>query len=170
MPAVKDFRESPFSLSLVTSAGRNVGRTVYWRLYAIENVFRVIIHTVLSGQVGTDWWTQAVDPDTQKTAERFRKRYVSQPWHSAPGTHEIYYLGLPDLNEVMRANSNLFLPVIPTIDQWIARLEQIRLPRNIVAHMNWPHKADRNRINLLYADLKAFVNALSANLALTVPQ
>ena len=35
----------------------------------------------------------------------------------------------------MTANSNQFLPVIPDVDQWITRIEGIRLSRNLVGHM-----------------------------------
>jgi len=64
-----------------------------------------------------------------------------------PGRHDIYYVFLPDLNNIIRANSNLLLPVVPDIDNWMLRIEEIRLPRNIVGHMNFPNKPDRQRID-----------------------
>jgi hypothetical protein len=67
------------------------------------------------------------------------------------------------LSKIITANSHLFRPVIPDIDQWIARLEQVRLPRNIVGHMNWPHKTDRQRINVVHADLQQLVQQLAAS-------
>jgi hypothetical protein len=135
MPAPTDFRTFTFDLVRVDSAGKNVGRGVYWKLYAIENIVRVIIHSVLVVQIGPGWWATATGSQIQKRVAGFMAAYAKKPWHSTPGKHEIYYTFLGDLNEIIRANSHLFVPVIPDIDQWIARLEQIRAPRNIVGHM-----------------------------------
>ncbi len=170
MPAVRDYRLASFDMVRVRACGQNIGRTVYWKLYAIENVMRIIIHSVLSAQIGPNWWPMAVDITLQGKATRFKANYDAQPWHSSPGNHDIYYLDLADLNEIVRANSNLFLPLIPEIDQWVARIEQVRLPRNVVAHMNWPHQTDRSRIEVVYADIQTLVTQLSAALSLSIPQ
>ncbi len=170
MPTGSDFRSAgAFDLAGVDSSGRNVGRTVYWKLYAIENVIRVIIHSVLSMQIGADWWRLAVGPSLQKKAKRFRSTYTSSPWYSSPGTHAIYYIDLADLNEILRVNSNLFLPIIPDVDQWMARVEQVRLPRNVVAHMNWPKQVDRQRIDVFYSDVRSLASQLARSLQLSVP-
>lgn len=163
---------SPFNLAGVEKAGRDVGNKVFWKLYAIENIVRVVIHSILSGQITPGpWWNAAVSPALQKKAEGFRKRYTKKPWHSSPGTHDIYYLDLLDLNEIIRPNSHLFLPVIPDIDQWMAKIEQIQLPRNVVAHMNWPSKTDRMRIDVLYQDIQQLATALASSglISLSVP-
>jgi len=173
MPAIKDFRAvSQFDLGGVDKAGRDIGSKVYWKLYAIENIVRVVIHSVLSGQITTgSWWNTAVSPPLQKKAANFRTRYVKKPWHSSPGNHDIYYLDLLDLNEIIRPNSNLFLPVIPDIDQWMAKIEQIQLPRNVVAHMNWPNPTDRMRIDVLYQDIQQLATSLARSglLPLSIP-
>lgn len=170
MPQITDFRASPFSVPRVEATGRFVGRGAYWKLYAIENFFRVLIHSVLSAQIGPIWWAAAVDQRTQRDAERFRQSYLRRPWHTSPGSHEIYYTHLSDLNEIIRANSHLFLPLIPDIDQWIARVEQLRLPRNIVGHMNYPSPVDRMRIDVLHSDTRALIMQLEARgLTLVVP-
>ena len=169
MPAISDFRTTAFDFGRVKASGRNVGANVYWKLYAIENVIRVIVHSVLSAQIGSDWWSTAVDSRIQGKVQRFRNTYGARPWHSSPGKHEIYYIDLSDLNEIMRANSNLFVPVVPDVDQWIARLEQVRLPRNIVAHMNWLHQTDRLRIEVTYEDIQILADQLAGSLALLIP-
>ena len=170
MAIASDFRNAVvFDLSSVRASGRDIGRNVYWKLYAIENVVRVIIHSVLSAQINTNWWATATDPTLQKKALGFRRKYTSRPWHTAPGNHDIYYVDLPDLNEIIRANSQLFLPVIPDIDQWMARIEQIRLPRNVVAHMNWPHATDRKRIDVFFEDLQSLAQSLGNQLKLAAP-
>jgi hypothetical protein len=142
-----------------------VGGHVYWKLYFIENIFRVIINSVLSVQIGPDWWLTAVDPKIQARAENFKKDYLTRPWHTMPGSHGIYYVHLRDLNEIMRANSNLFLPIIPEIDAWIARIEQLRLPRNIVGHMNFPNQNDRKRVDVFCSDCESLVRQLKTEMA-----
>lgn len=170
MPAIIDFRTLAFDPVRVTASGKDVGRRVYWKLYAIENVIRVLIHSVLTVQIGTNWWTTAVDQVIQRRVQRFRNDYARRPWHSSPGRHDIYYTQLSDLSEIIRANSHLFLPIVPDIDQWVLRIEQTRLPRNIVGHMNWPSQADRQRIDVFYSDFLALTNQLhNSGLVLTVP-
>jgi len=170
MPAVRDYRLGSFDVSGVRACGKNIGRTVYWKLFAIENIMRIIIHSILNAQIGQNWWPTAADTTLQGKVRRYKGNYAAQPWHSSPGNHDIYYLDLADLNEIMRANSNLFLPLIPEIDQWVARIEQVRLPRNIVAHMNWPHQPDRSRIDVVYADIQTLAIQLSSVLSLSIPQ
>ncbi len=161
MSAVKDFRNYAFDATRVDAAGKNIGQRVYWKLYAIENLVRVIVHSVLSVQVGISWWGQAVDPSIHSQVQRRKSDYATHPWHSSPGGHDIYYAFLSDLNKIISANSHLFLPVIPDIDAWIARLEQVRLPRNVVGHMNWPSSIDRQRIDVVYADLHQLIRKVT---------
>ena len=160
MPSA-DFRTFAFDASRVVASAKVVGRGPYWKLYAAENIFRVIVHTVLTAQIpGNDWWTQAVAPHVQKEAEDSAKRYAARPWHTSPGVHGIYYTTLSQLTEIIRANSHLFAPVIPDIDQWIVRIELVRYPRNVVGHMNFPTKTDQKRIDVFYEDVRALAAKL----------
>lgn len=170
MPSMRDFRTYAFDRARVDAAGRNVGSRVYWKLYAIENLLRVLVHSVLTAQTGADWWTVTVDPKLQQRVAGRMKEYASRPWHSIPGKHDVYYTFLSDLNKIITANSHLFKPIVPDIDQWIGRIEQVRLPRNIVGHMNWPSTTDRQRIHVCYADLQQLVQQLaSQGVTLSVP-
>lgn len=171
MPPVVDFRTLMFDPSNVDASGRDVGRKTYWKLFAAENIVRVIVHSVLSVQIGPNWWATAADPKIQGTVTRVRADYAASPWHTQPGQHEVYYTFLTHLNEIIRANSNLFIPVIPDIDQWIARIEQVRLPRNVIGHMNWPSATDRQRIDVFYADIQALARQLaqSSSVPLVIP-
>ena len=147
-----------------------MGRAVYWRLYAIENVIRVLVHSVLTAQVGPDWWPKCVDSDLQAKTSRSRSKYALNPWHSSPGLHDIYHLDLGDLNSIMRVNRSFFDTVISDLDSWIARIEQIRLPRNVVAHMNWPSPTDRKRIDVFHHDVCALAAKVQARVPLLAPR
>jgi hypothetical protein len=134
---------------------------VFSKLYAIENLTRVLIHSVLNVQVGPDWWDKAVDKKTRDGAERFKARYAAKPWHGQPGGHGLYYLGLPDLNEIIRVQAHVIRHVVPEIDHLMVQLELIREPRNIVCHMNWPTKADAARVDVLLNDVEAHIGRLA---------
>lgn len=167
--AQRDFRQFAFDIPRIDATAKSVGRSAYWRLYTIENVLRVIVHSVLTAQIGPHWWAIAVAPDLDKQAQRFENRYAANPWHSAQGRHLIYYLYLSDLGQIMREASQYFLPVMPDVDQWVAKIEQVRLPRNVVGHMNFPSANDRKRIEVLDADLRELAGLLSGKIALQVP-
>lgn len=163
MPSVSDYRAIAFTTQNVCRSGRNVGKVIYWKLYAIENYYRVLLHSILSVQISSNWWDIAVDQRIRSRALSFRQQYTRRPWYTNQGSHDIYYLDLNDLNEIARSNSNLLQPVMLDIDAWIAKIESIRLPRNVVAHMNFPNRRDKARIDLIYNDFEHLMNMLVAN-------
>src|SRR3989338_3167731 len=147
MPVAGDFRnKKTFAVKYVRASGTDVGRSAYPRLFLIENVLRIIIHSVLYAQLGPNWWNIAVDQRIRDQVERFKQDYLLRPWHTKPGPHDIYYTHLRHLSEIIRSNKNQFDPVIQDADQWIVEIERLRLPRNIVGHMNYPGTSDRQRI------------------------
>jgi hypothetical protein len=171
MPHVRDFRNLAFQPDRIARCGRNIGAAVYWKLYAIENTIRIVIHSVLTVQIHLNWWTVAVDPKVVGNVQRFRKSYVAKPQNASPGAHDIYLVFLSDLTEIIRANSHLFSIVVPTTDQWIVTLEGIRLPRNLVGHMNFPNTFDRNAIDAAYAQLPSLLGHLTAHpIPIIIPQ
>ncbi len=148
-----DFRAYAFDAVRLRRTARYVGNNSYRMLYESENIIRVVVNSVLLVQIGPDWWGQAVDQRIREQADRFRQRYMSRPWHTPQGDHGIYYVFLADLAEILRANSGLFLAFVPDIDQWIAKIESINLPRNVVGHMNFLTPNDRTRIALFQDDV-----------------
>lgn len=172
MPPFIEFRnQSQFIPKDISRSGLYIGRTTYWKLYAVENFYRIIIHSVLSVQIPSEWWPIATSEEIQEKARAFKEKYIKKPWHTMPGQHYIYFIDLYDLNEIARKHSHLFPSVIPDIDQWILKIEMLRLPRNIVAHMNFPNQTDRQRINIIYKDFKALVNLIQkqAKITLQIP-
>ena len=163
MPRVRDFRQLAFQPDRIARCGRNIGAKVYWKLYAIENTIRIVLHSVLSVQLDPNWWSLAVDARIVGNAQRFRRNYAANPHSASPGTHDIHLTFLSDLTEIMRANSHLISPVVPATSQWILALEGIRVPRNLVGHMNFPNAYDRRAIDAAYAQLPALLAQLSAS-------
>jgi hypothetical protein len=150
-------------------SGKYVGGHSYWKLYVIENIFRIIIHSVLTPEIPQGWWAVAVDQSIRGKAERFKTNYLKKAWHGKPGGHNIYYIDLRDLNEIIRANANLFSPVIPDIDKWMIGIEDLRLPRNVVAHMNCPSSNDFRRIDVFHSDCETLLEAVKSQIPLLIP-
>lgn len=170
MPAVADFRADPgFDRGRIERSGRDLGRNVYWQLYVVENLLRVLVHSVLRSQVGEDWWSFAVDERMQRKARRHQESYARRPWHGSPGAHGLYFVDLADLSAIIRANRRLFSRTLPDVDEWVVRIEQVRLPRNVVAHMNWPSVTDRKRIDVLHSDVRALAIQLTEAVPLVIP-
>lgn len=169
MPSIADFRLSPFDSSAIARSGKQIGRHTYWKLYAIENLFRVVVHSVLSVQISPNWWDIAVDNAIRDKAERFRSNYLKRSWHGGPGTHGLYYIDLKDITEIIRANANLLDPVIPDLDRWMIGIEDLRLPRNVIAHMNFPSRTDVKRIDVFFEDCQSLVRLVQNRVALEIP-
>lgn len=168
-----DFRKkSKFILENVIGNGDYLGRTTYGKLYTVENLYRIIIHSVLLVQVDPDWWSVATPPAIQRKAQDSKDNYLEKPWYTIPGQHFIYFINLNDLNEIARRNSGSFEPIIPTIDNWVQKIEDMRLPRNVVAHMNFPNRRDRKRIDIIYEDFKALISNIQneGKLILEIPK
>jgi hypothetical protein len=161
MPLVRDFRNASFRLERIDRCGRYVGSKLYWKLYAVENTIRIVIHSVLSAQVGPNWWAIAVSPGIALKAAKFRTSYAAKPRNASPGASDIHLVFLSDLTEILRSNSNLFLPVVPDTNQWISTLEAIRVPRNLVGHMNFPNAFDKNAIDSAYSQLPTLLAHLT---------
>jgi hypothetical protein len=163
MPLIRDFRNYSYSADRIHRCGRSVGCKIYWKLYAIENTIRIVIHSVLTAQFGPNWWTVAVDPAIVKKATKFRANYAAKPKNASPGATEIHLVYLSDLTEILRVNNHLFIPVIPDTNNWIATLEAIRVPRNLVGHMNFPNAYDRTAVDLAHSQLPNLLNYLTTN-------
>jgi hypothetical protein len=161
MPVVRDFRKASFRLDRIDRCGRHVGSKLYWKLYAIENTLRIVINSVLTAQVGANWWIVAVDPGIVARTSRFRAHYTAKPRNASPGFEDIYLLFLSDLTNILRQNSHLFLPVIADTNNWISTLEAIRVPRNLVGHMNFPNAFDKAAIDSAYLQLPSLIGQVT---------
>jgi len=164
-----DFRLLPFNFNAIADCGRYISNKAYWRLYSTENLFRIIIHSVLFVQISPDWWIYAVDQKVQKRAYSNYQSYRGKTWFGKVGNHGIYYVYLKDLGEIMRTNSNLLLPVIPNIYDWIVEIEKIRIARNLVAHMNFLDANDETDINTFYIKCKKLIPIVQASVELIIP-
>jgi hypothetical protein len=168
MAGIQDFRLSAFARPRVDDCGRYLGHNTYWKLYSIENYLRVILHSILLAQIGPAWLDQSIDREKKRIIERNKLRYLSKPGHTSPGKHDIYYLYLSDLSKIMLLNKHLIVTLIPDVDTWVLKLEDVLVPRNLVGHMNFPHQGDRARIDALHRELNGLVQKLEKRAGFTI--
>ena len=167
---LRDFRDYGFSRPRVLACGRYLGHNTYWKLHAIENYLRVLIHSVLMVQLPAPSWDNAVDKKVRERVETVKRGYTFRSATAVPGNHDIYYAYLPDLNRILLANSNFFRTVVPDIDSWIPKLENVVTPRNLVGHMNFPNARDRKTISALYDEFTELISRLEkSNLTIAIP-
>lgn len=165
-----DFRRCVFSAGHVRTSAHRIGDTLYWRLYFSENVTRVIVHSVLTAQLGPAWWATAVSTNTTSSIQSMLNSYAANQRHAIPGTHAIYFLFLPQLSLIVRSHINLFLQVIPTAQDWSVSLDRVKVPRNLVGHMNWPNAYDRRMIENVYSQtLDALASTQTSAVAVSIP-
>lgn len=162
MPLVRDFRNYTFTHQRVDRCGRLIGRQGYSRLYAIENVLRIVLHSNLSVQLGPDWWIRATSQGFRDAIAHDVNRAARRGQHTFPGTHDIYYVYLSDLNNILRAHAHLFVQAVPDVQQWLLRFEEVRIARNLVSHMNFPNAFDRTLIESVFKDLPKLTGQLTA--------
>jgi hypothetical protein len=170
MAAVRDFRKARFSQPRIENCAAALGNDSYTKLYVVENVFRVVIHSVLTAEIGPNWPANALTPKMQNEVARFRPRYAGRPRHASPGNHELYYLFLADLAVILRSQRARFDPHIRDVDRWLLRLESVNLPRNLIGHMNVPNSYDRSRVTQAFQALpKLLMQLRGANIPFLVP-
>jgi hypothetical protein len=158
-----DYRNSSWSVGLLTSYGREIAKDYYWKIYVSENIIRVIIHSILLIQIGQNWWTLAVHRKIQNDARRIRNRYLNQMPPRSPGSHDIYCTYLPNLEKIIFDNKGFLAPLLPEIDKLIIGLNRIRLPRNLLGHMNILNSIDRRSITNFHKLCVKIVKALGRN-------
>lgn len=168
-----DYKKWPFSPHRVLRSGINIGKYNYSKLFLIENCLRIIINTVLSVQIGPDWWDLIMNPkkkkDALKNRDRHYKRLKIRPSRSAPWNHGIYHIFLSDLKDIAEQNSHLIEPILKDIYQYIIDLENTLGPRNFICHMNYPPNRDRALINNLYEKTQKLLTELEKKIPLNIP-
>jgi hypothetical protein len=147
---IADYRNLNWNASVLTTYGKKLGKDYYWKIYVSENTIRLLIHSVLVIQVGPDWWDRVVHPKIQKSAAKNRENYSAERPPRSPGRHDIYCTYLWNLGKILFDNKGYFYTLIPNVEKIIIALEKIRLPRNLVGHMNVLKTKDKRAITYFH--------------------
>lgn len=177
MPQAKDFRDFAFSRQRIENCAKHLGRYIYWKLFIIENSLRIMINSILSVQYyekGGEWWDDLAGGKAKKNAAKNKNRYLvaEAKFFGMPGKHPIYFVDMKDLGQIIRENYVLFSDVIgyKNYNKLLVEIESIIIPRNIVAHMNYPTKTDMNRIDTLSQDIYVYLDfIIEKDIELKIP-
>lgn len=161
--AVASFRDASFNLVVLRSYAGVMGKNYYTKLYISENILRAVIHSVLSVQVGRDWWNQVVDKGIHGTANVVRNRYMTAPTPRSPGRHDIYCVYLSNLGKILFDAKGYFYHLFPQIERVVISVERVLLPRNLIGHMHVLTANDKRSITRLYNQCIEFARALASN-------
>lgn len=168
---MSDFRLASFDEKALLSYGKVLGRNYYWKVFASENILRIVINSVLSVQVDADWWLKVVDHDIVCDAKDVRQNYLSAIPSRDPGRHGIYCTYLSRLERILFKNRGSFIYYLPNVDDLIVSLNAVLLPRNLMGHMNHLTESDRRKIGELYGLCENAVDRLkkTTNIQLKYP-
>ena len=134
--------------------------TTYAELYVFENSAREIINRVLSKKLGPDWWDTGVKKGVRDKVQGRINTEDRNAWHGRRGSHPIYYSDISDLQSIIQRHWEHFEDIFQDQNWVIARLNEISLSRNVVAHHNPLQNKDRQRLSIY---LKDWHDQISAN-------
>jgi hypothetical protein len=114
---------------------------IYPLLYVVENSMREIIKRVMAKQFGEDWWnaemTTSKLKDIHDTVSSRMTTEKKNSWHQKRGAHPIDYTDIGDLEAIILAKHQHFIPdIIGDKDWFIQFMKELKPSRNVVCHMN----------------------------------
>jgi hypothetical protein len=133
---------------------------IYPMMFILENLMRYVVTSVLTDAYNSDWWNEpnVVSNDIKKEVEKRKAQEGVNRWHYERGSHEIFYTNFGDLSSIISTNWSHFKPLFNKLGWIQAKLEEVELSRNIIAHNNVLPKREFDRIELCLGDLKRQLN------------
>lgn len=114
---------------------------IYPLLYVMENSMRELIRRVMADKHGENWWDTEMTTSRLKTihtkvAERMTTEKKNS-WHQRRGAHPIDYTDIGDLEAIILAKHQYFIPdIIGDKDWFVQFMKELKPSRNVVCHMN----------------------------------
>lgn len=125
---------------------------VYVAIAAFENSVRDLITSVLSEQVGADWWETCVSEKIRTRAQQKLDEEDKVRWHVQRGASPINYTLMSDLVSILRQNWLHFEPHIPTIEWAAGLMDVIERSRNVIMHSGMLSRTDIERVGIYIRD------------------
>lgn len=125
---------------------------VYVAIAAFENSVRDLITSVLSEQVGAEWWEKCVSEKIRNRAQQKLDEENTVRWHVQRGESPINYTLMADLISILRQNWEHFEPHIPTIEWAAGLMDVIERSRNVIMHSGMLSRTDVERVGIYIRD------------------
>lgn len=128
-----------------------IGEEAFPQIVILENSMRTLIEQTLSA-IRSDWWTSLVPLQVQKTVQRTIDKEKKYPYREKRGNEPLMYCNFVDLKEIIIANPDAFRNVIVDFEWFKAKMDEVYMARNNLAHSVLLSPDDISRIALFYRD------------------
>jgi hypothetical protein len=128
-----------------------IGDEAFPQTVVLENSIRALIEQTLSA-INPDWWTALVPANVQRNVQRTIDKEKKFPYREKRGNRPILYCNFADLKEIIIANYAEFRNVIIDIEWFKAKMDEVYMARNNLAHSILLSNDDISRIALFYRD------------------
>jgi len=135
-----------------------IGEETFPQLVVLENSIRVLIEKTLSA-VRSDWWIALVPKNIQRRVQQTINKEKKYPYRERRGNKPLMYCNFADLKEIVIANRIHFQGVIVDTNWFNARMDEVYMARNNLAHSVLLSNDDISRITLLYRDWARLLEA-----------
>lgn len=128
-----------------------IGDESFPQIVVMENSIRALIEKTLS-TINPNWWVALVPPNVQRNVQRTIDKEKKFPYREKRGNRPILYCNFADLKEIIVANYPEFRNVIIDIEWFKAKMDEVYMARNNLAHSVLLSDDDISRIALFYRD------------------
>ena len=128
-----------------------IGDEPYPQAVVLENSIRNLITNTLS-LITPDWWIALVPSNIQKSVQRTIDKEKKYPYREKRGNNPILYCNFADLKEIILTNYSEFRTVIVDAEWFKAKMDEVYMARNNLAHSILLSADDISRIALFYRD------------------
>lgn len=135
-----------------------IGEEAFPQIVVLENSMRALIEQTLSA-IRMDWWTSLVPPNVQKNVQRTMDKEKKYPYREKRGNKPLMYCNFADLKEIVIANHSAFRNVIVDLEWFKAKMDEVYMARNNLAHSVLLTADDMARIALFYRDWARLLEA-----------
>jgi hypothetical protein len=135
-----------------------IGDEAFPQIVVLENSIRALIEQTLS-TMRSDWWTSLVPSGVQKNVQRTIDKEKKYPYREKRGNKPLMYCNFADLKEIVIANHSAFRNVIVDLEWFKAKMDEVYMARNSLAHSVLLTKDDMTRIALFYKDWARLLEA-----------
>jgi len=139
-----------FSLQIRNQAVRMA--EIYTFFFCFENSVRELVESRLQESLALEWWEKGVPQAVRKRVTDRREKENANRWHQARGGSDIYYADFGDLCNVIISNWARFEDLFPSQDWVRARLGDLEMSRNVIAHNGILAEIEVNRMELYLRD------------------
>lgn len=128
-----------------------IGEEAFPQVVVLENSIRALIEQTLS-PIRTDWWAALIPSNVQKKVQRTIDAEKKYPYREKRGNNPLLYCNFADLKEIVATNHSAFQNVIVDPEWFKAKMDEVYMARNNLAHSILLSKDDISRIALFYRD------------------